>query len=105
MRQKTETRSRTHPILVYVTEAERTDIKAKAAKVGMTVSAFMRAVAAGHVMRNMLDLDAITELARLNREQTRLAARLAGAPEGQDVLAQIRTVQAELVKAAQRVRT
>jgi Mobilization protein NikA len=86
------------------------DITDKAKKTGMTASAFLRAAAVGLPVRSVLDLEAIETMATINREQGRLVDLLGQldntvGPNAEQLLTQIEIVQAELVRAAKRVRT
>jgi hypothetical protein len=86
------------------------DITDKAKKTGMTASAFLRAAAVGLPVRSVLDLEAIETMATINREQGRLVDLLCQldntvGPNAKQLLTQIEIVQAELVRAAKRVRT
>lgn len=60
-------------IKVYVTPAEREAIKQRADAAGLSLSDFLRTAALNLKIRSVLDMDAVTELAKLNGELGRCA--------------------------------
>lgn len=72
----TETRDRQRPLKVWVNEAERARIEAQAQVTGLSVSAYLRSVGLGYQPRNVLDLEAVEHLAKVNADLGRLGGLL-----------------------------
>ena len=65
-------RDRKRPLKIYVTEAERAAIAARAQSCGLVVSDYLRAVGLGHEPRSIFDHEAVMALAKVNADQGRL---------------------------------
>lgn len=70
------TRNRLLPMKVFVTDAERARIEARARAAGMSVSGYLRTAGLGHPIRSVLDYDAVRDLAKVNGDQGRLGGLL-----------------------------
>ena len=64
---------RNHPIAVYVSDADRVVLQAKAMAAGLRVSSYLRACGLGRESRSKADHEAITALARINGEMIEAA--------------------------------
>src|SRR3954469_15191532 len=71
-----EVRDRQRPLKVWVTTTERTEIEARAAGAGLSVSAYLRASGMNHPLRSVYDLAAIEELAKVGADLGRLGGLL-----------------------------
>ncbi len=74
------TRPRAKPIKVWVTEAERDSIARLAASANLSLSAYLRAAGLNQAVRSFLDVQAVTELAKVNGDLGRLAVLLKAVP-------------------------
>lgn len=70
------TRDRKNPIRVWVSEAERAEIKKRAESANLSLSAFARSAALNKPVRSVLDIDAVKELARINGDMGKNAELL-----------------------------
>lgn len=70
------TRPRDRPIKVWVTEAERAQIIGKAISANLSLSAYLRTAGLNHPIRSILDVQAVTELAKVNGDLGRVAGML-----------------------------
>ena len=107
--------NRKRPISVAVSDRDRTTIEARAASVGLPLSAYLRAAGLGQPTRmNAFDQMAVMELAKLNADQGRLGGLLKlwlvdrpgqGAPEVdvRRLLDRIGELQSKLAEIAGRV--
>jgi hypothetical protein len=105
-----EPRNRLLPLKVFVREAERQRIEARAQAAGLSISAYLRAAGIGHPIRSTLDHAAVLQLAKVNDDQGRLGGLLKlwlvekpgqGAPESEvrrllDRLGELQTRLAEI---------
>lgn len=60
------TRPRSKPIKVFVTEDERSRITALAKSANLSLSAYLRAAGLNQQIRSVLDVQAVTELSKVN---------------------------------------
>ena len=72
MRRTKEARGRTNRLLVGVNSQERATINAMAAATGMSVSAYLRTCGLGYSPRSVFDLNAASDLLRVNGDLGRL---------------------------------
>lgn len=70
------TRPRGHYIKVFVTSEELAEIQEKSTKSGLSMSAFLRAVALNQKVRSVLDLDAVVDMVKVNGDLGRVAGLL-----------------------------
>lgn len=73
--QKATRRSRP-PIKVYCLDEERAAIEANAMAAGLSTSALLRRVGAGHVVQNRIDTRQVRELAKLGADMGRVGGLL-----------------------------
>jgi hypothetical protein len=105
-------KDRNHPLQAYVTPDEREAVKARAAAASMTLSAYIRAACLGARTISAFDRHAVAQLAKINADQGRLGGLLKmylqdQAPDrktAEQLLSDIRDVQAELKTAVKAVR-
>ena len=71
-----QTRDRKRPLKVVVSDAERITIRNQAQSVGLSVSAYLRAVGLGHKPKSIVDLEAVRDLVRVSADQGRLGGLL-----------------------------
>ncbi|THJ31667.1 conjugal transfer protein TraJ [Lampropedia aestuarii] len=71
-----EGRPRSHRIEVWVTQDEKATIAQSAVNAGMKESAFLRALGLNVRVRSVLDLEAATELSKVNGDLGRVAGLL-----------------------------
>ena len=101
------TRPRATAIKVWVEEAERSAIAARASEAGMSHSAFLRATGLNHPIRSVYDLRAVADLGKVNGDLGRVAGLLklwladhrgfgAKPDEVENMMKQFRELQAEL---------
>jgi hypothetical protein len=76
MEAKPNTRPRGKPIKVWVTEDERADIERLAASANLSLSAYLRAAGLNQRVRSIIDIEAVTELAKVNGDLVRVAGLL-----------------------------
>ena len=69
-------RDRINHLQVIVDADERTEIKRRAAAAGLSVSAYLRAVALGRQISSVLDHQAVSELVKIAGDQGRLGGLL-----------------------------
>lgn len=107
-------RDRNSPIQVYVNEAERATIAAKARATGLTLSAYLRTAGTAMTIKSVLDLEHVGTLAQVSGDQDRLRlalAELMGNPDPaarrriHSVIARIDETQEAIRTAARKVRT
>lgn len=70
------TRPRNKPIKVFVTDEERAAIGALAASANLSLSSYLRAAGLNQTVRSVFDIQAVTELSKVNGELGRVAALL-----------------------------
>ncbi|WP_294329200.1 conjugal transfer protein TraJ [uncultured Sphingomonas sp.] len=103
------TRPRGRPIKVWVYEAERDAIVARAAQAGLSHSAFLRAAGLNQPIRSVFDLDAVSDLAKVNGDLGRVAGLLklwladhrgfgAKPAEVEQMMKEFRMLQAEILR-------
>jgi hypothetical protein len=71
-----EVRDRKRPLKVWVTARERTEIEARAAGAGVSISAYLRAAGLNHTLKSVYDLVAVEELAKAGADLGRLGGLL-----------------------------
>lgn len=76
MEAKPSTRPRGKPIKVWVTEDERADIERLAASANLSLSAYLRTAGLNQRVRSIIDIEAVTELAKVNGDLGRVAGLL-----------------------------
>ena len=76
MEAKPNTRPRGKPIKVWVTEDERAEILRLAASANLSLSAYLRAAGLNQRVRSIIDIEAVTELAKVNGDLGRVAGLL-----------------------------
>lgn len=64
------------PIKVWVTDADKSEVAKQAAQAGLSMSAYLLAAGLNHKIRSVLDLKAVSELARVNGDLGRVAGLL-----------------------------
>ncbi|OKP00829.1 plasmid mobilization protein [Xenorhabdus eapokensis] len=64
------------PIKVWVTDDEKTEITARAAQAGLSLSSYMKAAGLNHPVRSRVDLVAVADLAKVNGDLGRVAGLL-----------------------------
>ncbi|KVX03790.1 conjugal transfer protein TraJ [Alcaligenes faecalis] len=74
--QKRGGRPRRHRIEVWVTSEEKTAIAQSATNAGMKESAFLRALGLNVPVRSVLDLEAVTDMVKVNGDLGRVAGLL-----------------------------
>jgi hypothetical protein len=105
---------RGRPLKIYVSDEDRIEIEARAAAARLTVSAYLRTLGLNHTPRNMIDQDAVLELARINGDQGRLGGLLklwltdmpgkgASVIDVRRVLHQIEETQRQLLAVVERI--
>jgi len=99
---KTMPRDRSLPLMVYVNDTERAAIQGAAAAVGMSVSAFLRAVGTYQSPRKVPNRKAIDGLADANADIGRVLRSLAGRVEP-EVIRQVEMVQMKLREIAEAI--
>jgi hypothetical protein len=72
----TERRDRKRPLKVVVSASERVAICNQAQAVGLSVSAYLRAVGLGHKPKSIVDLESVRDLVRASADQGRLGGLL-----------------------------
>ncbi|NNB50432.1 plasmid mobilization protein [Pseudomonas fragi] len=72
----TKARRRGKPIEVWVNDGEKAEITARAEKSGLSRSGYLRAVALNYPIRSVLDLAAVSDLAKINGDLGRVAGLL-----------------------------
>lgn len=70
------TRPRAKPIKVFVSEEERAEIGRLAASANLSLSAYLRAAGLNQRVRSIIDIGAVTELAKVNGDLGRVAGLL-----------------------------
>lgn len=75
-KEKTTARRRGKPIEVWVTAEEKATITARAKEAGMARSAYLRALGLNTPVKSIVDLSAVTDLAKLNGDLGRVAGLL-----------------------------
>lgn len=75
-KEKASARRRGKPIEVWVTDEEKSAITAKAKEAGMARSAYLRALALNMPIRSVVDLAAVTDLAKVSGDLGRVAGLL-----------------------------
>lgn len=70
------TRPRANPIKVFVTKEERAEIARLAASANLSLSAYLRAAGLNKQIRSVLDVQAVTELSKVNGDLGRVAGLL-----------------------------
>ena len=70
------TRPRGKYIKVFVTSEEMSEIQEKAKMSGLSMSAFLRAIALNQKVRSVLDLHAVTDIVKVNGDLGRVAGLL-----------------------------
>ncbi|HBP4872681.1 plasmid mobilization protein [Burkholderia multivorans] len=70
------TRPRRERVEVWVTPEEKAELAARAAKGGLSQSAYMLAAGMNHPIRSVADLDAVADLVRINGDLGRVAGLL-----------------------------
>ncbi|HDV4147661.1 plasmid mobilization protein [Pseudomonas aeruginosa] len=70
------TRPRRERIEVWVTPDEKAELADRAAQGGLSLSAYLRASGLNHPIRAIADLDAVTDLVRVNGDLGRVAGLL-----------------------------
>ena len=73
---KATARRRGKPIEVWVTDEEKSKITARAKEAGMARSAYLRALGLNTAVKSVVDLSAVTDLARVNGDLGRVAGLL-----------------------------
>jgi len=73
---KTKARRRGKPIEVWVNEEEKAQITVRAAQSGLSRSGYLRAVGLNYPIRSVVDLMAVTDLAKVNGDLGRVAGLL-----------------------------
>ncbi len=66
-------RPRGKPIKVFVTEEEKAEIVRRADSANLSLSSYLRAAGMNHSVRSVMDVCAVTELARIHSELGRIA--------------------------------
>jgi hypothetical protein len=69
-------RNRGNPFKVYVNEQERAEIAARAARLHMSLSDYLRTVGLGEVLRSTVDATAIDTMLKINADLGRLGGLL-----------------------------
>lgn len=72
----TRPRRKVPPIKVWVSDAEKAEIAARAAQANLSWSAYMLAAGLNHPIRSVYDLKAVAELGRVNGDLGRVAGLL-----------------------------
>ena len=67
-----ESRDRSRPLKVFVSERERANIETRAAATGLSVSAYLRNLGLGFRPHSTLDHEAVLALLKVNADQGRL---------------------------------
>jgi len=67
------TRPRAKPIKVFVTDEEREQIRRRALDACLPMSSYLRAAGLNHKVHSRMDINTISELARIHAELGRLA--------------------------------
>lgn len=75
-KEKTTARRRGKPIEVWVTEEERATIASRAKGAGMARSAYLCALGLNMPVKSVVDLDAVTDLIKVNGDLGRVAGLL-----------------------------
>lgn len=75
-KEKSPARRRGKPIEVWVTDEEKTAITARAKEAGMARSAYLRALGLNTPVKSVVDLGAVTDLAKVNGDLGRVAGLL-----------------------------
>ncbi|HEU4854379.1 MAG TPA: conjugal transfer protein TraJ [Nitrosospira sp.] len=70
------TRDRKRPIKVWVSPEERAEIKRLAASANLPLSAYLRTAGLNQQIRSILDVQAVTELSKVNGDLGRVAGLL-----------------------------
>jgi hypothetical protein len=107
-------RDRKRPLKVWVTAGERTEIEARAAGAGLSMSAYLRATGLNHTLKSVYDLAAVEELAKVGGDLGRFGGLLKlwlvmkrgeGAPalEVDRLLKETRELQQKMLKVMGRV--
>ncbi|QPL30864.1 CopG family transcriptional regulator [Pseudomonas fuscovaginae UPB0736] len=73
---KAKARRRGKPIEVWVTDEEKTTITDRAKEAGMARSAYLRALGLNTPVKSVVDLSAVTDLAKVNGDLGRVAGLL-----------------------------
>jgi hypothetical protein len=76
MRQTTESRDRLNRLRVSVNSKERAEITGLAAATGLSVASYLRSCALGYRARNVFDLDAASDMLKVNADLGRLGGLL-----------------------------
>ena len=71
-----QTRDRNHALQVYVTPDERAALEANARQAGLRMSHYLRVAGMNGNIRSVLDLEAVSALAKVNADQGRLGGLL-----------------------------
>jgi len=74
--EKAPARRRGKPIEVWVTDKEKATIAARAKEAGMARSAYLRALGLNTPVKSVVDLGAVTDLAKVNGDLGRVAGLL-----------------------------
>jgi hypothetical protein len=105
-------RDRNRAMRIYVTNEERSTIKAQAKAAGMTLSGYVRTAAMNKRIRSALDREALGILSKVHGDQGRLGGLLrmylkdpdATGSVARALLDQIKSVQRDLAEAAKKVK-
>jgi hypothetical protein len=106
-KEKAPARRRGKPIEVWVTEEEKAAISARAEEAGMARSAYLRALGLNTPVKSVVDLGAVSDLAKVNGDLGRVAGLLklwlaerrgegVGAIEVESVMMEFRRLQVEV---------